>query len=121
MSFAFLISGAAGIFVAVAHAIVGEKRILRPLYAENHESGVLEPVATRRVLRAVFHLPTLAWAMTGATTLGFLAIEQSPPAFFAAYASVLYGLSAIGNFWGLQRFHVGNVLLAIAAIGMAIG
>ncbi len=121
MNTALLISSLAGIATAVGHSWLGETAILRPLYREYKGEGVLAPAATRRILRAVFHLPSLAWALTAILTFGFVYHGTTPPIFFTVYGAVLYCLSAAGNLWGLRRPHVGNILLTIAAVALVIG
>ncbi len=121
MNTALLISSLAGVATAFGHSWLGETMILRPLYRERKDQGVLAPAATRRILRAVFHLPSLAWALTAIMTFGFVYHGTTPPIFFTVYGAALYGLSAMGNLWGLRRVHVGNVLLTIAAVALVVG
>ena len=121
MNIALLISSLAGIATALGHSFLGEKKILGPLYLEQKDQGVLAPSATRRTLRAVFHLPSVVWFLTGVLTFGFVYHGTKPPIWFVIYGAALYGLSAAGNFWGLRRPHVGNILLTIAAVGLAVG
>ena len=121
MNVFLLISVVSGLGTAIGHSVLGEQRILRPLYAERSAEGVLEPIATRRILRAVFHLPSFFWVLTALLTFGFVWHGTTPPSWFVVYGAVLYGGSAIGNFWGLRRLHVGNVLLSAAAISLVAG
>jgi len=121
MNTALLLSSLAGIATAFGHSFLGEKKLLGPLYHESCAGGVLASSATRRTLRAVFHLPSITWLLTGVLTFGFVYHNTTPPIWFAIYGIALYGFSAVGNFWGLRRLHVGNILLTIAALGLAVG
>ncbi len=121
MNFVLLVSTLAALASAAGHSWLGETKILRPLYSERINEGVLKPVATRRVLRAVFHLPSVIWAATGILTFGFTWHGTTPPLWFVIYGVTIYGLSAIGNFWGLRRIHIGNILLTLAAVFLAAG
>lgn len=121
MNIALLISVLAAFGTAIGHSMLGETRILGPLYADHAGAGVLKPAATRRVLRAVFHLPSVIWVLTGILTFGFVWHDTTPPLWFVIYGAALYGFSAAGNFWGLRRLHLGSVLLTVAAIFLVIG
>ncbi len=121
MNLALLFSTLAAVATAVGHSWLGETKILRPLYAERSDDGVLKPIATRRVLRAVFHMPSMMWASTGILTFGFVWHGTTPPVWFVIYGAAVYGISAVGNFWGLRRPHIGNILLTVAAATLVIG
>lgn len=121
MNIVLLVSTLAALASAVGHSWLGETKILGPLYQERTGEGVLKSAATRRTLRAVFHLPSVAWALTGILTFGFVWHGTTPPIWFVVYGVVLYGLSAIGNFWGLRRIHIGNVMLTLAAVFLVAG
>ena len=121
MNIALFLSMLAAFGTAIGHSRLGETKILGPLYAENAQTGVLKSLATRRVLRAVFHLPSVIWVLTGILTFGFVWHGTTPPMWFVIYGAAVYGLSAAGNFWGLRRLHLGSVLLALAAVLLVIG
>ena len=69
MTIAFA-AGAAilGIATAIGHSLISERKILGPLYAGN-PGGVLKSRSTRAVIRAVFHMPSIAWAVLGIAVL----------------------------------------------------
>ena len=121
MNLLLLSSTLAALGTAVGHSWIGEAKILRPLYAEPRQGGVLEKPDMRRILRAVFHLPSLAWALTGILTFGFVWHGTTPPIWFMVFGAALYGFSAIANFWGLRRLFIGNILLTIAAVSLVAG
>lgn len=121
MNFLLLGSTLAALGTAIGHSWLGETKILRPLYGERINEGVLKSAATRRTLRAVFHLPSVMWGATGILTFGFTWHGTTPPLWFVIYGAVIYGVSAIGNLWGLRRIHIGNILLTLAAIFLVAG
>ena len=121
MNILLLASTVAALASAAGHSWLGETKILRPLYGERTNEGILKPAATRRTLRAVFHLPSVMWAATGILTFGFTWHGTTPPLWFVIYGVAIYGLSAIGNFWGLRRIHIGNILLTLAAVFLVAG
>ena len=53
-----------GIATAIGHSLISERKILGPLYAGN-PGGVFKSRRTRAVTRAVFHMPSIAWAVLG--------------------------------------------------------
>lgn len=118
-----IVSAIAGFGSAIGHSYLSERHILRPMFADPH--GVLKVAATRRITRAVWHLPSLAWTQVAAATL-WLAL--SPQAFDAdaqallAYFGVgIYATASLLNALGLRRPHVGNIALAIAALTLWFG
>ena len=100
MNYVLLLSTMAALGSAAGHSWLGETKILRRLYAERPGEGVLKPAATRRTLRAVFHLPSVMWALTGILTFGFVWHGTTPPVWFVIYGGAVFGFSALGNFWG---------------------
>jgi hypothetical protein len=77
MTIAFA-AGAAilGIATAIGHSLISERKILGPLYAGN-PGGVLKSHRTRAVIRAVFHMPSIAWAVLGIAVLAAHPGKQS--------------------------------------------
>lgn len=109
-SWAFVAAGFLGIFVAIFHGIVTQKRMITPIL-----NATQFPQSTRRLVPLLLHFTTLCWFLGGA------ALIATP--FFPNTASVLttavcvggfYAFGAIGNFWGTRGRHPGWVLLAIA-------
>ena len=98
-----------GLVVAVAHSVLGEKVILGPLYR-----GLLAARATRDVIRAVFHVPSLAWAGLGIAVL--LNRLQSGSDLLPVTAAIIFALSGIGNLAALRRPHPGGLILLAMAI-----
>lgn len=108
-----IIAAVLGIVVAIAHSVLGEKVILGPLYRER-TSGLLAARPTRDILRAVFHIPSLAWAGLGIAVL--LNRLQSGSDLLPITAAIIFGLSGIGNLAALRRPHPGGLILLAMAI-----
>ena len=113
----------AGLSSAVGHSYLSERYILRPMYAARGDNRVLAIASMRRVIRWVFHLPSFAWAQIALTTL-WLATQNTDAAtltLFAYFGAGIYLTGALANLWAMRRPHVGNILLAIAALGLIAG
>jgi len=102
-----------GIAGAIGHSVVGERQTLGPLYAGN-SGGVLKSRRTRAILRAVFHMPSLAWAVLG---LGVLAGRlEGGNQLLSIIAVIVFAASGIGNLAALGRPHFGGLILLGAAV-----
>ena len=102
-----------GLIVAIAHSVLSERSILGPLYRERTD-GLLTARATRDIVRAVFHMPSLAWAGLGIAVL--LNRLQSGSDLLPITAAIIFALSGIGNLAALRRPHPGGLILS----GMAM-
>lgn len=100
------------VIVAAAHFVLGERVVLKPLFAEQ-TNGVLSAPAMRRLTWMMYQLHSLVWASLGVAVLlnrlwgggdliGYLAI-------------LIFGISGAGNFAALRRPHPGGILLLLAA------
>ncbi len=106
-----------GIATAIGHSVIGERKIFPPLYAGS-PGGILKSRATRDVLRVVFHLPSLTWAVLGIGVL-VARLEGGNP-LLGVIAAILFASSGIGNLAALRRPHFGGLmLLAAAALTLA--
>jgi len=129
MNIALLTSAFLGVATAAAHSWLSETKILRPLFAEEanrmsegaQSKRVLAPPAMRRLMRAVWHLPSLGWAATGVLTYGFVHHGTTPPVWFVVYGVVIYAGAGLANAWALRSLHPGNVLLPLAAALLVAG
>ncbi len=112
MTIAFA-AGAAilGIATAIGHSLISERKILGPLYAGN-PGGVLKSRPTRAIIRAVFHMPSMAWAVLGIAVLA-ARIEGGNPLLSIVAATIFTG-SGIGNLAALRR-HIGGLMMLGAA------
>jgi hypothetical protein len=113
MTIAFAAGAAAlGIACAIGHSLISERKFLRPFYAEPR-SGLLASRAMRDIIRVVFHIPSMAWAVLG---VGVLAarIEGGNPLLSIVAATIFTG-SGIGNLAALRRPHFGGLMMLGAA------
>ncbi|MEH6662644.1 MAG: hypothetical protein V7679_13420 [Parasphingorhabdus sp.] len=101
-----------GVVVAIAHSVIGERVILGPLYREPTK-GLLAGRAMRDIIRAVFHIPSLAWAALGIAVL--LNRLQAGSDLLPIVAAIIFALSGIGNLAALRRPHPGGIILLVMA------
>ncbi|WP_339688986.1 hypothetical protein [uncultured Parasphingorhabdus sp.] len=101
-----------GVIVAIAHSVLGELVILGPLYRER-TTGLLAARAMRDIIRAVFHIPSLAWAGLGIAVL--LNRLQSGSDLLPIVAVIIFALSGVANIAALRRPHPGGVILLAMA------
>lgn len=110
-------TAALGIIVAVAHSVLSERVLLGPLYRERSD-GLLAAQPTRDIIRAVFHMPSLAWA--GLAIAVLLNRMQDGSDLLPITAGVIFALSGIGNLAALRRPHPGGlILIAMASLTIA--
>lgn len=118
----FLIASALlGLFAAVAHIYLGERFVLGPMFEAREGNRVLSNATMRRLLRWVWHLPSFAWAVVAAATLWFGLGRPAEPAFLVAIGVGVYATGALANLWAMRGPHVGNIVLALAAITLWLG
>jgi hypothetical protein len=99
--------------VAVAHSTIGERRIFGPLSGEE-QTGTLRGPVVRPLLRAVWHLPSVAWALLGVGVL--VARLNGGDVLVSAIAATMFGVSGLANVTALRRPFIGGLLL----IGMSV-
>ena len=123
-------SAVAGLGAALGHAYLGERLVLRPMFKARGDNRVLSVEATRRVIRWVWHLPSIAWAQVAAVTIWFVLLAPplyAGPTTGAGFAALtwlgvgIYLSGALANLWAMRKPHVGNILLTVAAAGLALG
>lgn len=108
-----IIVAALSIIVAIAHSMISERRLLGPLYREP-QSGILATKQMQDIFRAVFHMPSLAWAGLGVAVL--LNRQQGGTDLLPYVAMIIFALSGAGNLVALRRPHPGGIILLLAAI-----
>jgi hypothetical protein len=101
-----------GIATAVGHSVISERTILGPLYTGS-PGGILKSRATRAIIRAVFHMPSLAWAVLGIAVL--VARLDGGNSLLSIVAAILFAVSGVGNLAALRRLHFGGLMLVGAA------
>jgi len=111
-NYLLIASGGLGVFACLAHAWLGERFVLRPLYAED-ASTILRNARTRDLIRAVWHIPSAAWGILGALLIYASATSATAPLLVYAAAGVFL-VSGLANFAALRRAHIGAVVLISA-------
>lgn len=106
-----ILSGLLAIAAGFGHSYLGERRILRPLFAEG--TPFLQRRRMRDLLRAVWHLPSLAWIGLGGL-LVHAGVSGGPDGALALAAGAIFLLSGLANWAALRSFHIGGVLLVAA-------
>ncbi|QJB70094.1 hypothetical protein [Parasphingorhabdus halotolerans] len=102
-----------GVIVAVAHSTLSERILLEPLYRERTD-GMLAAKPMRDIIRAVFHMPSIAWAGLGIAVM--LNRMQDGSDLLPIIAAIIFMLSGIGNLAALRRPHPGGLVLLAMAI-----
>lgn len=106
-----------GVVVGIAHSALGERVLLGPLYQEP-TSGVLANRSSRDIIRAVFHIPSIAWS--GLAIAVLINRMQDGSDLLPVTAMIIFALSGIGNLAALRRPHPGGlILLTMAAATLA--
>jgi hypothetical protein len=120
-----IVSAIAGLGSAIGHSYLSERYILRALFAATNGNRILENPVNRRLMYAMWHLPSIAWSLVAAATL-WLYFE--PQAFDATARILLVGFgfgiympAALWNAIAFRRPHVGNILLTIASLALLFG
>ena len=114
-------AGVIGCGVAVAHGIIVQRHMVRPLEKLSVANNRM-PASTRRVMAGLLQFSTFNW-FVGGVALVAAATWPDPGARFATGlivgSSYLYG--AVGNFWGTRGRHPGWMLYAIALALIVFG
>ena len=118
---ALAMAGVTGSCVAVAHGMLTQRLMVRPLEALFLADGrISAPI--RRLVPMLLHFSTVSWFLGGlaliAAALGF-----GPDTRLATGLGVgaLYLYGALGNLWGTRGHHPGWMLLAAALVLIAVG
>lgn len=118
---ALAVAGVIGCGVAVAHGIIVQRHMVRPLEKLSVADNRM-PASTRRVMVGLLHFSAFNW-FVGRIALIAAAIWFEPGARFATGlivgSSYLYG--AVGNLWGSRGRHPGWMLYAIALALIVFG
>lgn len=125
MDLLLIVSAIAGFGCAIGHSYLSERYILRPLYAATNGNRILENAVNRRLMYAMWHLPSIAWSLVAAATLW---LYFSPQSFDSTARTLLLyfglGIYVPAVLWNAIAFrgpHVGNILLTIASLALWFG
>jgi hypothetical protein len=105
-------AAALGVLTAVGHSVIGERSIFGPLY-RGEQRGLLAKPRVRDVIRGVFHLPSVAWAVMGLAVLA--ARLSGGDVVVTAAAATIFAVSGLANFTALRTPHFGGVMILCAA------
>lgn len=97
--------------LAVGHSALGERALLRPLFAAELPPLPLPPLLARRTLRFAWHLTSLAWL---ALAWALLTTEQAAPA-----VAVLMLVSGVVTFASTRGAHFAWALFLAGGLGAA--
>jgi hypothetical protein len=120
MNALYILAALLAFCASAGHSWLGEKFILGPLLKSEPLPGILKPEINRRLVRYVWHLPSVLWAVLGCYMLwAGLAGEMSRPT--AIILGALFVVSGIANMAAVRRFHFGWALLFSIAAALWIG
>ena len=102
------------LLAAVGHSYLSERMYLRPLRAETGADSVFSNDASKRLVTAMFHSPSLCWL---GLAISMLLLEPACGGYvetLLCYAGI-FGISGLGNFWATGRPHFGGIMLLSAS------
>ncbi len=125
MNVLLIASALLGFASAFGHAYLGERFVLRPLFAASGENRVLNKRSYRSLIRWVWHLPSFAWLQIAAATLWLAlspsALDANAQSLLLYFGVGIYMTGAVFNAWALRGPHVGNILLTLASAALWFG
>lgn len=108
-----IITTVLGVIVAVAHSVLSERVLLGPLYRERSE-GMLAQKPIRDIIRAVVHMPSMAWA---GLAIGVLFNRMAGGGdILPILAIIIFTISGAMNLIALRKAHPGGIILLAMAI-----
>ena len=114
------LSCAVAMLCAVVHSYIGERTLVSSLTSRPPQVGVLQSLTWRRLVRAVWHLPSVFWALMSLMTLVLnqqSSVEVTPLYFVMA----VYVFSGVGNFIATRGKHFRWTILLLAAALLWLG
>ncbi len=125
MNVLLIVSAIAGFGSAIGHSYLSERFVLGPLLAAPGDNRIWRSASNHRLMRAMWHLPSFAWTQVAAATLWFVlrpeTLDAQATAVLAFFGVGAYGTAAVINALCMQKPHVGNILLSIAALALWFG
>lgn len=114
-----LVAALSYLTLALAHSYLGERDVLRPLFAQSWNIGLPRGLM-EALLRWAWHLTSIAWLAAGAT-LAAAALGSAVPAVAIDWLGVAALVSAAVMFIGLRGVHAAWAIFALAALGCFVG
>lgn len=125
MTWLLIVSAIAGFGSAIGHSYLSERFVLGPLLAAPGDNRIWRAPSNHRLMRAMWHLPSFAWAQVAAATLWAAfnpeTFDAQATALLAYFGVSTYALSAVINALCMRKPHVGNILLSVATIALWFG
>ena len=107
-----MITAMLGMIVAVAHSVLSERVLLGPLYRERSD-GMLTQKPTRDIIRAVVHMPSMAWA---GLAIGVLVNRMLGGGdVLPVLTIIIFAISGAMNLIALRKAHPGGIILLTMA------
>jgi hypothetical protein len=100
-----------GPIIGIAHSSFANSFQLASLYPENE--------VNRRIIRLIWHIPSLTWASLGLAILAARLIDQ-PSLPLTLVAVAVFGLSGTGNLWAVRKPFIGGILLLVATLCVSL-
>jgi hypothetical protein len=117
MKLAYVYTAAAlALATGVAHSVIGEIRLLEPILGSTPLPT--EPNYGRRLVRAVWHLPSVIWLMVALAAV--VSRRKGGDVTLSSLAIGVFLVSGIGNLLAAQHVHPGGVLLLITAVFLCV-
>ncbi len=98
------------LLTALGHSYLSERLFLRPLRSETLTAGTFSDDRAKRLVTAMFHLPSVFWVAMGVSLLVLQPGVGGYRETLQIYAAI-YALSGVGNFWAVGKPHPGGILL----------
>ena len=111
-------AGVIGIGVAVAHGIIVQRRLVRPL----EKLSAAMPASSRRLLAGLLQFSTFNWFVGGLALIAAAAwLEHGAKLATGLLVGSSYLYGAVGNFWVTRGPHPGWMLYALALVLIVLG
>lgn len=111
----YILAGLLAFATTAGHSWLGEKFVIGPLLASQPPPPVLKATINRRLVRYVWHLPSIIWAVLGIYIL-WAAFAGGLGKSTALALGAVFIVSGLANMAATRRFHFGWALLfSIAA------
>ncbi len=125
MNTLLIVSALLGFGSAFGHAYLGERFVLRPMFAAPGDNRILKARTSRSLIRWVWHLPSFAWLQIAAATLWLAlspnAMDAGAQALLVYFGVGIYMTGAAFNALAMRGPHVGNILLTLASLALWFG
>ena len=114
-------AGVIGSCVAVIHAVLVQRLMVRPFEEFFAMDGrISAPV--RRIVPLLLHFSTISWFLGGLALIAAAKwFEQDARFATGLFVGSLYLFGALGNLWGTRTLHPGWMLMTAALVLIALG